>query len=132
MKILPILMFFFFLNQNSDNNFYDSCGNKIVIENLETFPKSIDLSFFENNFSSELIEKEYCEKKYKFEIRIIGVKKMSKNKYDVRVYAIPKSDEPIEMKEKIRYMGYSHYLMKTQKIDKKFRIENIKWIYGEI
>ena len=71
------------------------------------------------------------KKDYKFNLRILEVKKISRKRFDLRVYVDPqkKKENVIDI---IRLSGVTHYEMTVHQIDKTAQIKKIKRLYGEL
>lgn len=126
--LIPLLLI---VKDKRENTFKDECENLIVIENPQSYPKQIDLNFITNNLSSNIIDNKFCTQSFKFKIHIIEIKRIGKNKYNLRIYSTPKSDS-VNVMDIMRYRGYAHYLMETEKINRSIKIKKIEWRFAEI
>jgi hypothetical protein len=133
MKIIVIT--FFMLLYSSSNliefSYKDSCNNIIVIEKTESLPKPLSVKFFQENLNSKILDSKFCNDEDNFQINITDVKRISKNKYDLRIFAMPNSDS-INIQKLLKYRGYTHYLLKIKKEKSECKIEKVERRFGEI
>lgn len=128
MRIIVALFLILFFQV--DNSFYDECGNEIFIEETEKLPDQITVDFFEKNFSSSQLETKVCNQQYKFNVYVNEVKRISKNKFDVRISIFPKKEAGIE--DVLKYRGYSHYILKTEKVNNQLKIKSFIYLNSEL
>lgn len=116
--------------QINDNSFYDTCGNEIIINKSDKLPSLLTQDFLKENFSSSFLNGQICDHKYKFKVSIGEVKQISKNKYDLQISVFPK--KKAETEDVVRYLGYSHYILKTEKNNGQIKLKSFKYAYSEM
>ena len=131
MKAFVLISLLLIIKDKHENTFIDECDNLIVIENPQSYPKAIDVNFITNNFSSNLLDDKFCTQSFKFKIHIVEIKSIGKNQYNLRIYTTPNSDS-VNVMDIMRYRGYAHYLMETEKINRSIKIKKVEWRFAEI
>ena len=124
-------MFLCFNSNFTEFSYKDSCNNVIVIEKTENLPKPINTKFLKENFNSKVLDSKFCNEEDNFQINITDVKKISKNKYDLRIFAMPNGDS-INIQKILKHRGYTHYLLKIKKEKSEYKIEKVERRFGEI
>ncbi|MFA9214847.1 MAG: hypothetical protein ACEQSR_13550 [Candidatus Methylacidiphilales bacterium] len=119
--------------QTNNNNFSfkDFYGNNITVTNYDKLPAPFDTTFFKLNLTGLYFNKELTEKPIRFDYTLSDIKwNKKKNEVEFSLSIIPDTNE---IEEVLKYLGGPrHYSMKVLLVNNKLRIDEIKFLYGEI
>lgn len=110
-------------------SYTDSSGNTFIISSV---PGNIDTTFLKSELTSSYFLGEEADQSMKYHLFVSEFTPSGKNSFKMKVHVDAQIQNEQDMKEVLRFQGYSHYTLKTRKKKGITKIKSVVFDYGEV